>query len=388
MTTHVISSPLSSPSGPSSSFPVGGVDAGVDADVEGASRVLSPGTEWLDVGGARIEAHAPGIVLDGVDGSYWWFGESAKTSVLTDHGVNCYHSTDLYSWTSVGQVISQAAIVVPNRTGPFTIERPKVLYHRATSSYVMWFHVDTSSYDVRRVGVAVSYNITAGFTFVRSFQPDGFPSLDLSVYEDVRDGEVKGAYLVRSVDNAYVGLSRLTDDYMDTSGLCSIIPEPREGHAIFHHQSHYYMLTSHLTGWAPNAMEAFQSSGDTLCTAEWRSMGNPTNDATSFNSQPALVLPYRSTLTNDTYLIYMGDRWSAPNLLNASYVWLPININQHDNTINITIQWRDKWDLDHPFNPTAPPSSSEHVNLDPSPAVTATSLWSRLVSQLSTGWRQ
>ena len=136
------------------------------------------------------------------------------------------------------------------------------------------FHIDDSQYSVRRVGVAVSYELSGGrFTFVRSFQPDGFPSLDMSVYEDRVNGSVQGAYFVRSVDNSYVGISRLSDDYMDTTGLCSVIPEAREGHAIFHHNERYFMLTSHLTGWAANDMEAFVTGADSLQGAEWSVAG-------------------------------------------------------------------------------------------------------------------
>ena len=153
-----------------------------------------------------------------------------------------------------------------------------------------------------------------------------------------------GAYFVRSVDNSYVGISALSADYLSTTGLVSIIPEAREGHAIFHYNSRYYMLTSHLTGWAPNAMEAFVSNHDSLQAAEWISLGNPTNSDISYNSQPALVLPYTAS-DGSPYFIYLGDRW-MPNLLNASYIWLPIQTNA-DGTL--TISWRDSWDLDNPF---------------------------------------
>jgi hypothetical protein len=32
------------------------------------------------------------------------------------------------------------------------------------------------------------------------------------------------AYLIRSVKNQFVGISRLTDDYLDTEGIISFIP--------------------------------------------------------------------------------------------------------------------------------------------------------------------
>jgi len=310
-------------------------------------NVIVPGTNWTATDGTSIQAHAPGVLLDPKDGSYWWYGESSKTGSLSSHGVNCYHSLDLLNWDNYGMVINQAAINVPGHNGPYTIERPKVLYNSLSGSYVMWFHIDDNNYSIRRVGIAVSFIPQGPFSFVRSFQPDGFPSLDMSLYEDKINGTVMGAYFVRSVDNSYVGISSLSSDYLSTTGLVSIIPEAREGHAIFYYQSRYYMLTSHLTGWAPNDMEAFVTNKDTIIGAEWTSLGNPTGSSTSFDSQPAFVVPYTSQKTGQNYFIYMGDRWDAPNLLNATYIWLPIQIDNQ--THKLTISWKDQWSLDNPF---------------------------------------
>jgi len=306
---------------------------------------IIPGTNWLATDGTSIQAHAPGIVVDPTDGSWWWFGESSKTGDLAEHGVNCYHSSDLLNWSNEGQVINQKSVVVPGKNNPFTIERPKVLYNAMNKNYVMWFHVDDGGYTIRRVGIAVSPTPAGPFKFVTTFQPDGLPSLDMSVYEDKINGVVQGAYFVRSVNNQYVGISQLTADYLNCTGIISTIGEPREGHAIFYHENRYYMLTSHLTGWAPNAMEAFITDRDGLKGAVWISLGNPTGSSNSFNSQPALVLSYTIPATQQQYFIYMGDRWDSPNLLNASYIWLPIIINSQN---NLTIAWRDSWQLDKP----------------------------------------
>ena len=228
--------------------------------------MLCCGACRTDTSGASIQAHAPGLLSDPQSpGGVWWCGESEKTSDLSSHGVNCYYSDDFSaggtSWQDVGLVLSQAAVSVPGHSGPFTLERPKLLYHEESGMYVLWVHIDDSSYSVRRVGVAVTADIRRGFAFVRSFRPDGLPSLDMSVFTDSRDGQVVGAYFIRSCDNAYVGISRIARDYMDTTGLISIIPEPREGHAVFYHAAldRYFMLTSHLSGWAPNDMEVTHS---------------------------------------------------------------------------------------------------------------------------------
>lgn len=55
------------------------------------------------------------------------------------------------------------------------------------------------------------------------------------------------AYLVRSVENKYAGISQLTPDYLNTTGIISKGPRV-EGQCIFKFQGAYYLLGSHLTG--------------------------------------------------------------------------------------------------------------------------------------------
>ena len=210
--------------------------------------IYNNGIPWSDTNDTSIQAHATGILIDPVDGSYWWYDESLKTSTLSDHGVNCYHSHDLLTWTNIGQVLGQQQVHIEGLTGPYVIERLKVLWNSITKLFVMWFHLDSYNYGYRYVGVATSATPGAIFTFMKAFQPDNIPSLNMNLYEDKRDGSVNGAYLIRSCNNQYVGISRLTDDYLNTTGLVSTIGEPTEGHAVFHRNNNYYMMTSHLTG--------------------------------------------------------------------------------------------------------------------------------------------
>jgi hypothetical protein len=77
--------------------------------------------------------------------------------------------------------------------------RPKVLFNDATKEYVMWFHLDTSDYQYRHAGVATSSNPAGPFVFAYALQPDGIPSLDMSLFKDPLDGT---AYFIRSCDNA------------------------------------------------------------------------------------------------------------------------------------------------------------------------------------------
>ena len=60
---------------------------------------------------------------------------------------------------------------------------------------------------------------------MRAFQPDGLASYDMGVY-----AEGNAAFLVRSVNNAFLGISQLTPDFSDTMGVISTAPQvsPRD----------------------------------------------------------------------------------------------------------------------------------------------------------------
>jgi len=165
------------------------------------------------------------------------------------------------------------------------------------------------------------------------------------------------------------GISRLTSDYLNSTGVIST-HDVFEGMALFRHANGtYYMMTSHLTGWDPNPLMLFRAQGTSLDDPQWINMGNPTGDHTSFNSQPTYVVQY-TPANGQPYFVYMGDNWvHCPNedgtegpLINACYMWLPIHF--HDSSI--TMEYNGAWDLDNPFAP-APPSG---VTCIPSQAVT------------------
>ena len=68
----------------------------------------------------------------------------------------------------------------------------------------------------------------------------------------------------------------------------------------------YVCRTSHLTGWSPNPLMLYRAAGKTLDDPQWVDMGNPTNDSTSFNTQPTYVVQYTPTKGNP-YFVYVKD---------------------------------------------------------------------------------
>eukprot|EP01063_Lacrimia_lanifica_P009889 TRINITY_DN1672_c1_g1_i2.p1 TRINITY_DN1672_c1_g1~~TRINITY_DN1672_c1_g1_i2.p1 ORF type:complete len:345 (+),score=125.76 TRINITY_DN1672_c1_g1_i2:51-1085(+) len=309
---------------------------------------------WLDTNGDRIEAHAAGMLQNPLDGRWYWYGESKKTKDLATHGVTCYSAATVAGpWTNHGLVITQESITAP-KPGPYVVERPKVIFNNATGKFVMWFHLDGHDagsplmYSYRYAAVAVADSPTDKFDFVHALQPDGIPSLDMSLFLDPLDGQ---AYFIRSCNNSYVGISRMTKDFLNTTGVIST-HDKFEGMAIFRLlNGTYYMVTSHLTGWNPNPLMLFRAAGKTLDDPQWVNMGNPTGDKRSFNSQPTYVVRYTpKDASVAPYYIYMADNWvkaGPKGLIDAGYVWLPFNFHADG---AVTLEKRSAWDIEKPFS--------------------------------------
>ena len=104
--------------------------------------------------------------------------------------------------------------------------------------------------------------------------------------------------------NQFAAISRLTPDYLASTGIISNHTR-FEGMALFRHPNGtYYIVTSHLTGWGPNPLMLFRAAGKTLDDPQWVDMGNPTGDEVSFNSQPTYVVQY-TPQAGDPYFVYM-----------------------------------------------------------------------------------
>src|SRR3954471_18227915 len=145
---------------------------------------FTPGQIWHDTAGNAINAHGGGILFH--EGTYYWYGEAKiGRTFLPDcnkswggtrvdvTGVSCYSSTNLYDWKNEGLVL-RAEPNAPEHDlhTSKVLERPKVIYNRATKEFVMWMHIDSQDYAAARTGVAVSSQPTGPFRYLESFRPD------------------------------------------------------------------------------------------------------------------------------------------------------------------------------------------------------------------------
>ncbi|XP_065174723.1 uncharacterized protein LOC135804712 isoform X1 [Sycon ciliatum] len=306
----------------------------VSGETPESAEIVSAGL-YKDMAGDDIHAHGGGIYAE--NGTYYWFGTSQKIlpGELSD-GINVYKSTDLQHWEFGAKVFKNTSITVPLQPQKlYRIERPKVIYNKKTETYVMYFHLDDSSFGLRMVGVATSKTVMGEYQFVAGWKPDGQDSFDMSLFYDDQSDD---AYLVRSVRNQFAGISKLTDDFLNTTGITSQGPRI-EGQAIFRRNGKYYMIGSHLTGWSANpAVMSVADKTDTLVDAKWTVLGNPTGDSTTFHSQSTFVLTYTHP-SGKVLNMFMADRWKAPDVKDADYLWLPFV--EESGKLNIT--YVDTW---------------------------------------------
>lgn len=179
-----------------------------------------------------------------------------------------------------------------------------------------------------------------GSYLYRDFR-EGQMSRDMNLFKD-DDGT---AYqITASESNQTLQISKLSDDYLTvTDEYVRIFPGGRnEAPAIFKKNGVYYLFTSGLTGWRPNAA---RSAKATNIFGPWTALGNPVRGsepekATTFKSQITFVLPVPDR--KDAFIL-MADRWEPDNPIGGSYLWLPIEFENKKTVLS----WRDSWDLSY-----------------------------------------
>jgi Glycosyl hydrolases family 43 len=289
------------------------------------------GTPWLDNNGDAVSARGACIVKEG--NKYYLFGERKSDTANTFVGFNCYSSPDLYNWKFEKTVLplQKSGKLGPNRVG----ERPKVLRCPKTGEYIMYMHVDSTTYKDQYVGYAVSDRINGEYIFKGPLLFNGAPikKWDLGAYQDTD----QSGYVLTHSGNIY----KLSDDY--TSVTQHLLDEPDAMHgeapAIIKKDGVYFWLTSGLTSWERN--DNFYYTATSLA-GPWTERGNfAPKGSLTWNSQTTYVLPI--TGTEGTTYLYMGDRWSYPMQNSAAtYVWQPLQVDGQ--TLSIP-EYTEKWNV-------------------------------------------
>jgi hypothetical protein len=320
-----------------------------------------PGQPWLDTAGEPIEAHGGGVLK--VGDTWYWYGENHRLGFGNKTGISAYSSRDLHAWRNEGVVMPKDSFPELFRDRGVA-ERPKVVYNRRTRQYVMWMHLDANRYQEASAGVAVADRPTGPFRMVRVFRPIHFDygySREESTlrerergnsYRDMglfQDDDGTAYVLYSSESNASLYVSRLSDDYTDIERPVvqgksweRVIPNGRrEAPAPFKYRGKYYLITSGLTGWAPNPAQYHVAD---RMLGPWEARGNPIvgpEAATTFRSQGTFVLPLPSVC--EACFVFMADRWDGRALERSTYVWLPFVVAR-DGTVRI--EPRGRWTLD------------------------------------------
>lgn len=194
--------------------------------------------------GLHVQAHGAGIVEE--SGTFYMIGED-KTDGSAFQNINCYSSTNLVEWTFEKALLTRQSDgdLGPNRV----VERPKVIYNKATSTYVMYLHIDDSNYAEAAVGVATSDTVCGEYTYLGSSRPLGFESRDIGLFKD-DDGS---AYLLtEDVSSTNLGSMDLTTDHSHSATQWS--PYRRTERRLFEYHrkcislGRKHRVPSHLEG--------------------------------------------------------------------------------------------------------------------------------------------
>lgn len=288
-----------------------------------APLTLSPDTHQTNTG-EHIQAHGAGVIKEG--DTYYLIGED-KTDGSAFQNVNCYSSTDLVQWTYVGALLSQTASgdLGPNRV----VERPKVLYNASTKKYVLWMHIDSSSYGEAKVGVATGTSVCGAYTYLGSWQPLGYQSRDIGLFQD-DDGS---AYLLTEDRANGLRIDALTADYLNVSSAVALFAD-YEAPAMVKRDGVYYLFASHLSGWDPNDNEYATATNLSGPWSSWATFATAGSD--TYTSQTNYVLP-----VSDDLVVYLGDRWVSSDLMASTYVWLPLTFSGTTTTVTMAnyVNW-------------------------------------------------
>ncbi|PGG99805.1 hypothetical protein AJ80_09288 [Polytolypa hystricis UAMH7299] len=303
---------------------------------------IVPGGSWRDTNGNPVNAHAGGVVFDEKTSKYWLFGEYKVEGHTEGAGVRVYSSDDLATWEDHGLALSP--IEGHPRIDPsMVIQRPKVVYVESTGKYNMWWHADApnDAYNWLLQGHAISDTIGGPYTYVDAYRPLGNWSQDFGMFTDP---DTKTSYALYSNGDSVEGRDvYLTSFNKEVAGLDKIVHRwdkfDLEAPTIVKTDVGYFAIMSHKTGYRPNNVVAFRADKlEGPWSQPW--IINPPNTR-GLNSQSGNSLTIHGT--KQTTHLYLGDRWDSNANWEATYIWLPLIIDEDKKSLKI--EWIDVYDL-------------------------------------------
>lgn len=289
--------------------------SGVSVYAQIHADTIKPNGLWLDDRGKHVQAHGGGIIKLG--NTYYWFGEDReKENDPEKRYVACYSSTDLTNWTFRHKVIQTAD---PENLGKgFILERPKVFYNKKTKKFVMYMHIDNSTYKVARVGIAVCDKVDGDYQYLKSFRPLNHESRDIGQFID-DDGT---AYLIFEDRPFGFRIAKLAEDYLSLEKETCLILEHMEGGALVHYNGLYYAIGSALTGWRANPNKYATARSLSGPWSEFKDIAPP--ETNTYGSQSTMMLKVVSD--KKTMVIFMADTWKPKTQWDSRYLWMPLKI--------------------------------------------------------------
>lgn len=279
------------------------------------SSTITPGAVWPDNMGNHIQAHGGGIIK--IYDTWYWFGEYRGKDIESGYRyVGCYSSRDLAHWTFLNKIRFSAP---EGFSQQWILERPKVYFNKYTGKYVMYFHLDDTHYRKAEIGIAVSDRVDGNYHFVKHFRPFDMESRDIGQFID-DDGT---AYLIfeNRPTHGFV-IARLSDDYLSLDKKMCLVHESLEGGAIVRYNGLYYVIGSHLTGWAPNPNMYATSKSLEGPWSKFKEISPQSKN--TFGSQSSNLIKIEGTKT--TSVIFVGDIWKPNSQWDSRYLWMPLQI--------------------------------------------------------------
>ena len=279
-------------------------------------QTITPGEIWPDDRGEHIQAHGGGVIK--VGDTWYWFGEDrAKDKPAEKKCVACYSSEDLAHWKFCNRVVVADD---PAKLGKYWIlERPKVYYNAPTKKFVMYAHIDNSSYKYAAVAVFTCDTVDGNYQYLKNFRPLGQESRDIGQFID-DDGTAYLIFESRPTHGFYV--VKLSDDYLDVKEQTCFINTPLEAGALVHYEGLYYVVGSRMSGWNANPNVFATASSLAGPWSEFKDIAPAWTN--TYGSQTTMLL--KVTGTKATTVIFMADRWRPQSQWDSRYLWMPVEI--------------------------------------------------------------